>query len=101
MSSQKSLAAHYVEQMQHHPHGYAIYEPVSSTDLRPGSCGFFDDSGGWTTIAQLDDVESLKRAGFELPPPLEEAHDKITRSWHPKCSSDVSAIDLDLGIGVP
>ena len=67
--------------MQHHPHGYAVYEPVSSTDLRPGSCGFFDDSGGWTTIAQLDDIESLKRAGFEPPPPLEEAHDLQNRAF--------------------
>lgn len=70
-------------------------------DLRPGSCGFFDDSGGWTTIAQLDDIESLKRVGFNSPAPLEEAHDKINRSWHPKCSSGVSAVDLDLGTGVP
>ena len=101
MSTHKSLAANYVEQMQHHPHGYAIYEPISSTVLRPGSCGFFDESGGWTTVAQLDDIESLKRSGFVPPAPLEETQDRITRSWHPKCSSGVSAVDVDLGVGVP
>ena len=47
-------------------------------------------------------LEGLKRAGFELPQPPEEVQDKITRSWHPKCSSGVrSAVDVDLGMGVP
>ena len=87
--------------MKHHPHGYAIYEPVSSADLRPGSCGFFDDSGGWTTIAQLDDPEKLIEDGFELPASLEKVDDKIERSWNPKCSAGVNATELDLGIGIP
>ncbi len=101
MTSQRTLATHYAEQMRHHAYGYAIYEPASSADLRPGSCGYFDESGGWTTIAQLDDVEELKREGFEPPTSLEAVEDKIKRSWHPKCSAGVAATELDLGIGIP
>ena len=101
MASQKTLAAHYAEQMRHHPSAYATYEPVSSDDLRPGSCGYFDDSGEWTTIGQLDNFIKLKREGFEPPASLEKAKDMVTRSWHPKCSTGVNATELDLGIGIP
>ena len=101
MASQKSLATHYAEQMRHHSYGHAIYEPASSADLRPGSCGYFDDSGGWMAIAQLDDIEKLKRDGFEPPTALEAVEDKITRSWHPKCSAGLNATELDLGMGIP
>ena len=101
MTLYRTLAAKYTEQMRHHSHGYALYEPVSSLDLKPGSCGYFDENGKWATITQLNDLEKVKEDGYEAPVNLEVAQDKINRSWYPKCSEGVETADLELGIGIP
>jgi hypothetical protein len=55
------------------PEGHAIYHAETSRNLRPGTCGYFDDGGDWTTIAytldpkELEENEFGKLDGVSLP----------------------------------
>ena len=101
MAATATLSEQYAQFMKLHPQGLAIYEPVSNTQLSAGSCGYFSDSGTWVTIAQLDDKDQLKSAGFTTPAALVSVPDKVDRSWHPKCSLGVSGMELDISGGIP
>ena len=101
MTAGQSLNRIYAEQMKHHPQGYALYEPFSTTSLKPGACGYFDDYGTWNPIVQLDDNESLIKRGFEPPDEeLEEADDNTNIVWGPKCSSGVKGVKVDIPVGI-
>jgi hypothetical protein len=74
--------------------GQALYGPPLSFDLKPGSVGYFDDSGSRNTIAQLSQGEQTALdAGYTaLEPELERAEDDENIKWRPKCSSGVKEL---------
>jgi hypothetical protein len=85
-----SLNTVYANAMKHHPYGYAMYEPESSSILKPGACGYLTASGVWTPLFYLNDADSLARRGFTpfdgfKPAPLSR------REWGPKTSSHVTS----------
>jgi hypothetical protein len=100
MGKDSDLDKVYAKNMQHHPYGYALYKPMSSTILKPGSCGYFDSLGAWNPIANLDDVQSLQKYGLQPPKErLEKAPPEENITWGPKVSQNVTEQRMDLSGG--
>jgi len=57
----------YANEMQDHPYGYALYQPVFNNIIKPGAAGFFTAEGFWSPLADLTDPESLNAAGLKPP----------------------------------
>lgn len=80
-----TLADVYTERMKCHPFGLALYHPISSRDLKPGSVGFLDSLGHWTPIAHLEESESLSKNGLRFPThSLTLARTECITGWTPK-----------------
>lgn len=91
----------YALSMKNHPYGYAIYKPLPNRLLKPGACGYFDDSGTWNPIANLDDEESLAKFGLKLPgEELDMAPTDSSARWGPKWSMDVQEEKVDTSTGI-
>jgi hypothetical protein len=90
----------YNKHMRQHNHGYALYKPVSSDLMRPGSCGYFDDSGSWNPILDLNDGKSLQKHGLCPPKGLNLAPVEDNISWGPKTSQGVTEQKIDVSLGV-
>lgn len=90
----------YNKQFKNAHEGHALYRPISSQEIRPGACGFFDSQGDWNPIVQLDDMESLKNEGWTTPQDLEVILDPVSISWKPKHSSHMSGVELNFGANV-
>ena len=90
----------YAQQMQNHSEGYAIYHPETTSTLRPGVCGYFNNHGDWTPIVDLSDSEALKKAGYTaLDTVLEKAAKRPPAVWGPKTSVGVRSKDMDASFG--
>lgn len=46
----------YARLLSWHSVGHALYHPVTSDDLRPGSIGFFDDNGYWCSLPNQQEM---------------------------------------------
>ena len=71
-----------------HGYGYGFYEPESTKDVRPGLCGYIDDSGRWQTIVDLAHPAAISQKGYSAF----SYNDKMQttrRRWGPKTSSSV------------
>jgi hypothetical protein len=89
------LAKVYAESMAHHPYGYALYKPVSSSILKPGGCGYFDTLGNWQPFVDLTSPESLHKYGLNSPmEELESISPEENITWGPKVSRRVTAVNL-------
>jgi hypothetical protein len=89
----------YNKQMQQHHYGYALYKPVSSGLMQPGSCGYFDGSGSWNPILDLGDTQSLQKHGVGQARGLERAPIEDNITWGPKTSQGVSEKKVDTSLG--
>jgi hypothetical protein len=91
----------YAENMAHHPYGYAMYKPVSSNILKPGSCGYFDSLGTWNPFVDLTSPSSLQKYGLSSPKEeLERIPSEENTDWGPKVSRSVTEARLDLSGGL-
>jgi hypothetical protein len=89
--------------MLNHPYGYALYEPQSSTIVKPGAVGYIDqETGRFVPLTKkgskrvdLEDEESLKINGLTPFNNLLRA-EPDERSWGPKTSSRVNATEIDI-----
>lgn len=81
--------------------GQALYGPPLSLNLKPGSVGYFDDSGSRNPIVRLSQVaKTLLDAGYTaLEEELELAEDDEDIKWRPKYSSGVKGVVVDLKAG--
>jgi len=43
----------YARELRNHPEGHALYFKVPGSSMKPGTCGYFNESGHWRTIAQI------------------------------------------------
>ena len=43
----------YADCFKNQPEGHALYKKLSITQLKPGTCGYFDDQGDWQQIEDL------------------------------------------------
>lgn len=95
-----SLDRVYVEQMRHHPYGLALFHPVSTNTIQPGSVGFFNDLGFWNPIAHLEDLSTLQKHGLKPPrEPLERSPPERIIRWTPRTSSRVTQKLLGFSVG--
>ncbi|KAL7799321.1 hypothetical protein V8C43DRAFT_313363 [Trichoderma afarasin] len=78
--------------MSDHPYGWALYKKVTTRDIHPGSCGYFDSEGDWNTITDLSSPQDLVSQGWAIPD--EEIYDSNgpgSTIWGPKSSNSVQA----------
>lgn len=95
----ESLNRIYADEMQNHPYGYALYQPMFSSVIKPGAVGFFDASGFWSPVADLTDVKSLEAAGLKPPHHALSAAPLQNQTWGPMTSKSVSGHNLDTSSG--
>jgi len=102
MSDQRKRDKKYAEIMGNHPFGVALYRPLPTSILRPGSLGYFDEFGSWNPIAHLAESDDLLAKGLgELNNNLIDiAPSEDGIKWGPKISSDTKATKVDLSGGV-
>ncbi len=80
---------------RNHPYGMALYKPLSTKVLRPGSVGYWNDLGDWNPIAQLDSEHSLQLQAFKVPEEeLQRAKFQPITEWDRKYSILVTETDL-------
>jgi hypothetical protein len=97
MPKSKRLDKVYAELLGNHPEGHAIYKLVTTAQIKPGACGYFDSEGDWNSIIQLSDAEALNRGEWtQLKEELKIDTDPGADHWGPKCSQDVSGVQLGL-----
>lgn len=89
----------YADEMQNHPYGYGLYQPVFNRVIKPGVVGFFDPDGFWSPLADLTDPESLKAAGLKPPKHALSPAPPQNQTWGPMTSKSVSGQNLDASAG--
>ena len=89
--SKSDLNAVYAEQFKNHPEGHALYLKVSGLSMKPGSCGYFTESGPWITIVQVAEVDpaTLASEGWKPPAKLMMTENKTGIEWPIKLSESV------------
>lgn len=76
--------------MTDHPYGWGLYKKVTTRDLHPGSCGYFDPEGDWNTITDLSDPQSLTTQGWTTPDDqLHDPEGPKSAIWGPKTSNSI------------
>lgn len=89
----------YARCFQNQPEGHAVYEPLTTNELKPGICGFWDHHGNWQTIADLSDLKALSSSGYTFVPGLE--YKSITRGkWRVRTSEHVTKLEIGAGVNV-
>jgi len=72
-------------------YGRGLYRPPSSTEMLPGSVGYWDSNAKWQHIAQLDNSEDLKTKGYKPPQEeLQRQDSNLDEGWSPLYSSSVT-----------
>jgi len=84
--------------------GHAIYPPVSTKNIKPGMCGYFDTSGNWHKIAQLTNAEEVKQLLGDKVEPLDrsvepEVENDLKTNWSAKASKTVKGKAIEIGAG--
>ncbi|KAI5925554.1 hypothetical protein F4810DRAFT_55962 [Camillea tinctor] len=91
----------YNRHMMRYGLGHALFEPQSSHDLKPGSCGYLDHNGTWRQLLDLTDKHAVEDAGYLSVDGANPASARITQySWGPKHTDTVSYTKLDIKAGV-
>ncbi|RKU40041.1 hypothetical protein DL546_000631 [Coniochaeta pulveracea] len=73
MPDRAIFAKLYAEAMTIHGHGHGFYETDGENILRPGVCGYIDNTGLWQSIVDLTDRKALERHGYTKPGHLAKA----------------------------
>jgi len=89
MASGELLCHDYTASMRKHPYGYALYKPKKPELVKPGVCGYLDESEEWKPIADLTDAVSLEKEGF-TPMTLPNKAPDEEESWGAKVSEGVN-----------
>ncbi|KAI0459168.1 hypothetical protein F5B21DRAFT_341202 [Xylaria acuta] len=95
MAGDRGLAGVYRDAMRRHPFGYALYEPVPFSRLRPGTLGYLDDYQRWHPILDLADAKAVQDAGYSPMGHLQRSEPDVRR-YGPLTSSGTSAVDVEL-----
>lgn len=95
----EGMATRYREAMRQHRFGYALYEPVPFTRLRPGMLGFLDEYQRWHPILDLTDAAAVKEAGLGPLGSTQRAEPDV-RHFGPLTASGVAETSVDLTAGV-
>lgn len=100
MVDKRALAQLYRDSMRRHRFGYALYEPVPFSRLRPGILGYLDDYQRWHPILDLADAKAVQAAGY---PPVGylQPSDPDVRRFGPLTSTGTArnGIELEADLG--
>ncbi|KAM0721487.1 hypothetical protein Q7P37_002411 [Cladosporium fusiforme] len=103
--SVSNLSEVYTEQFRNHPEGHALYFKVPASSMKPGSCGYFNDSGHWRPILQIAEEEpkTLALKGWKPPARILTTENQTGIEWPIKLSESVQErrIEANLGAAVP
>ncbi|KAK4078310.1 uncharacterized protein Triagg1_3326 [Trichoderma aggressivum f. europaeum] len=93
MADKSRLDRVYAKLLSNHPYGWALYKKVTTQDMHPGSCGYFDSDGDWHTIVDLRSPDDLTTHGWALPDDrINEIRAPGSTRWGPKSSKSVQTI---------
>lgn len=85
----------YARSFENQPEGHALYQNLSTKELRPGSCGYFDDRGHWQLVANLTNKQL---EDYDKVPGL-QVRSKSGAQWPLRVSQGVSGTKLEVGAG--
>ena len=89
---EKNLHRQYSRLLSNHGYGHALREPMSSEEVKPGSCGHFKSDGIWNTLFDIDDQNLFQEAGFSYCN-VERAQTD-SRTWGPVCSDCIKQVEF-------
>ena len=80
--------------------GWAIYKKIAATELKAGTCGYFDPQGDWEPIADLTNKIELEKKGFTYVPGITVKDDPGDERWPLRKSDNVHRVDLTAAANV-
>ncbi|KAF3072002.1 hypothetical protein CFAM422_005759 [Trichoderma lentiforme] len=90
MPGKSRLDRVYAQLMSDHPYGWALYKQVTTRDIHPGSCGYFDSEGDWNTITDLSSPQDLISQGWAIPDEgIYDNNGPGSTTWGPKSSNSI------------
>jgi hypothetical protein len=89
------MSDQYVDALKHFDKLFALWSPDQETEIKPGSCGYFDSEGEWNAIADLCNPADAEK--FHYGPALPKPKEKPLGKWDPVCSKNMkwSRVVLD------
>lgn len=97
MAGDDGLPQQYNASMAYHRLGYAFYEPESSFDVKPGSCGYIDGSGSWNHIVDVVSTAATEKAGYSKINRANLIKRPVsTRLWGPKSTETVTSTSSNI-----
>jgi len=85
----------YHASLRHYGYGYGLFQPELTQKLRPGQCGYIDESGRWQPLLDLTDNQLLVAAGYSPVDPLQRS-DPDYQTWEPRVANTVKGIEVKL-----
>ncbi|KAL7924175.1 hypothetical protein ACQKWADRAFT_325363 [Trichoderma austrokoningii] len=90
MPAKSRLDRVYAQLMSDHPYGWGLYKKVTTRDMHPGSCGYFDSEGDWKFIIDLSSEHDLISQGWKIPDDgIYDTNGPGSATWGPKVSNSV------------
>ncbi|KAK5678906.1 hypothetical protein LTS10_008561 [Elasticomyces elasticus] len=104
----EALNSVYADQLRNHPEGHAVYFRVSGSQMKPGACGYFNQSGQWRTIVETAEAEPrlLTAQGWRAPSNVLNVDRSGGIEWPIKLSESVNEVNVTAAVtanipGVP
>ncbi|KAL6802263.1 hypothetical protein J3E68DRAFT_395675 [Trichoderma sp. SZMC 28012] len=94
MSGKSRLDKVYAQLMSDHPYGWGLYKKVTTPEIHPGSCGYFDSEGDWRSITDLSNPQDLNSQGWTIPDDIHDNKGPRSTTWGPKSSSSIQNYSL-------
>jgi len=82
----------YARCFKNQPEGHALYKKFTATELRAGTCGYFDEQGDWYELADLTDQAALDKAGLKHVDGITVSQDPSGEKWPFRKSEHVRKI---------
>lgn len=102
MPSREDWADDYAECFRGQREGWAVYQPIKSSALKPGMCGYFDIDGIWQTIVDLTNPDDVNKK--KLPPVgdviFSPGNLAESKHWGLRMSRDVKQEDVTADVSV-
>ena len=89
----KPLHAIYARAFKNDSFGLSLYHPRPADDLKPGSCGYFNEHGVWRTLFHIDSIDPIDGLAQFLP--IISQKDPIPQKCPDKVSEGMTRISVD------
>ncbi|RSL54595.1 hypothetical protein CEP54_009804 [Fusarium duplospermum] len=100
MANSSRLDRVYAQLLCNHPYGWALFKKVTTKDIFPGVCGFFDTDGDWHPLVNLNDPSSLADSNMTVPGTgIGKRREPESMVWGPKQSGSTSSNSIGSTVG--